>query len=147
MFPFDADGDGNAQGDEADDARAGGIGTEPLIQIEIPPSQRAKGVDIAVIDSAQKCERVDMMHMGVMWVRTAPLTALFATAPYLHNGSVPTLAALLEPARRRPVTFAVGTGGFVFDTRIPGNANIGHEFGTRLSAAQKADLVAFLRSL
>jgi len=146
MFPFDADGDGNAQGDEADDARAGGIGTEPLIQIEIPPSMRAKGVDIAVIDS-KDCERIDMMHMGVMWVRTAPLTALYATAPYLHNGSVPTLLALLEPARRRPVTFAIGRGGFIFDTRIPGNANIGHEFGTRLSAAQKADLVAFLRSL
>jgi len=147
LFPFDADGDGNAQGDEADDARAGGIGTEPLIQIEIPPSMRSKGVDVSVIDRSDGCAPVGVMHMGVLWVRTAPLTALYASAPYLHNGSVPSLPALLEPAPRRPVTFAVGTGGFVFDTRVPGNGNIGHEFGTRLSTAQKADLVAFLRSL
>jgi hypothetical protein len=153
LFPFDADGDGVAQGDEIDDARAGGIGTEPLIQIEIPPTMRAKGIDIPVIQSTDACARggvpevLDVLHMGVMWVRAAPLTALFATAPYLHNGSVPTLRALLEPARSRPATFAIGAGSFVLDTRVPGNGNMGHEFGTRLSAAQKADLVAFLDSL
>jgi hypothetical protein len=147
LLPFDADGDGNAQGDEADDARAGGIGTESLIQIEIPPTMRAKGIDIPVIRSSDDCDRLNPVHMGVMWVRTAPLTGLYATAPYLHNGSVPTLRALLEPAKRRPVTFPVGSGGFVLDTRVPGNGNIGHEFGTRLSPVQKADLVAYLNSL
>ena len=60
---------------------------------------------------------------------------------------MPTLRALLEPARRRPATFPLGKAGFVFDTRLPGNGNSGHEFGTALTAAEKADLVAFLESL
>jgi cytochrome c peroxidase len=124
-----------------------GIGAEPLLQVEIPPTMRAKGIDIRVVRPPDDCGRFNVLHMGVMWVRTAPLTALYATAPYLHNGSVPTLRALLEPAKHRPVTFTVGTERFLFDTRVPGNRNIGHEFGTNLSAAQKADLVAFLNSL
>jgi len=42
---------------------------------------------------------------------------------------------------------ALGAAGFVFDTRLPGNRNIGHEFGTALTPAEKADLVAFLETL
>jgi hypothetical protein len=57
------------------------------------------------------------------------------------------LRALLEPAPRRPVTFPLGTAGFVFDTRLPGNRNIGHDFGTKLTPREKDDLVAFLDSL
>jgi hypothetical protein len=83
------------------------------------------------------------------WVRTAPLTTLVASAPYLHNGSVPTLEALLEPTDARPVTFTlgVGQGTFTFDTRLPGNRNTGHEFGVKLSGEEKRDLIAFLKSL
>ena len=84
---------------------------------------------------------------GVAWVRTAPLVAVFATAPYLHNGSVPTLRALLDPASRRPATFPVGAAGFVLDTRLSGNRNSGHEFGTALSDGEKNDLIAFLKTL
>ena len=80
-------------------------------------------------------------------MRAAPLVALSASAPYLHNGSVPTLRALLDPAARRPVSFPLGAAGFVLDTRIPGNGNQGHEFGTTLTPAEKDDLVAFLESL
>ena len=68
-----------------------------------------------------------------------PLDGIWATAPYLHNGSVPTLRALLAPPDQRPKTFYVGsrdfdpvnvgydiTAGpdrFLFDTSIPGNRN------------------------
>ena len=86
-------------------------------------------------------------RLGAGWVRVPPLAGVRDSAPYLHNGSVPTLRALLEPARRRPVTFPLGAAGFVFDTRLPGNRNIGHEFGTALSPREKDDLVAFLKSL
>ena len=81
------------------------------------------------------------------WVRAAPLVGLAASAPYLHNGSVPTLRALLEPAARRPETFPLGHAGFVLDTRLPGNGNEGHAFGTALTPAEKDDLVAFLETL
>jgi len=98
-----------------------------------------------------------------------PLDGLWLRAPYLHNGSVPTLRDLLEPAAARPKFFYRGCDvydservGFVsnvaeekgrkffrFDTSLPGNGNFGHEgreFGTELSAAEKDALVEFLKT-
>jgi RoxA-like, cytochrome c-like len=81
-----------------------------------------------------------------------PLNGIWATAPYLHNGSVPTLYHLLLPQKRdsdpvegeyRPNDFMVGSRefnadlvgmkwqdypGFKFKTHIPGNHNQGHEY-------------------
>jgi hypothetical protein len=84
--------------------------------------------------------------------KARPLNGIWATSPYLHNGSVPTLYDLLLPKKRpgdpadgeyRPDTFMVGSrefdpvhvglkssgyDGFAFDTSIPGNSNAGHEY-------------------
>ena len=76
--------------------------------------------------------------------KARPLNGIWASAPYLHNGSVPTLYDLLLPADQRPKTFLVGSrefdpvkvgfksadyqNGFTFDTSLPGNGNQGHEF-------------------
>jgi mono/diheme cytochrome c family protein len=95
-----------------------------------------------------------------------PLGGLWLNGPYLHNGSVPTLRDLLEPPAQRPVAFVRGldvldgsNGGFVappcdprqppadgfcFDTRLVGNGNGGHVYGTTLSGAEKTDLLAYL---
>jgi hypothetical protein len=113
----------------------------------VPLPERPFSVEIPTITDPSRPGRVGRARVGMSWVRVAPLVAVAATAPYLHNGSVPTLSALLEPATRRPVTFPLGTAGFVLDTRLPGNGNAGHEFGTALSAADKQDLIAFLESL
>src|SRR6201999_1716155 len=43
LLPFDTDGDGNAQGDESDDERAGGIGTEALLSFDVPLADRPGG--------------------------------------------------------------------------------------------------------
>jgi hypothetical protein len=98
-----------------------------------------------------------------------PLDGLWLRAPYLHNGSVPTLRHLLEPADKRPLRFYRGndlldarnvgfvwdqdTAGdrrfFVFDTTVPGNSNKGHEgeaYGTTLSDADKEALVEYLKT-
>lgn len=77
--------------------------------------------------------------------RATPLVGLWATAPYLHNGSVPTLEDLLRPASERPAMFQRGI--FTVDTSIIGNRNGGHEFGTTISATDRAALVAYLQSL
>jgi mono/diheme cytochrome c family protein len=77
--------------------------------------------------------------------RTNDLRGLWATAPYLHNGSVPTLDDLLKPAAQRPATWM--RDGFLVDTTVLGNSNQGHEFGTTLSDSDKAALVAYLKSL
>jgi hypothetical protein len=150
LLPFDADGDGAAQDDEADDARAGGIGTEALLAFDVPRPERPRGgfgVDVPALERLYSIGPIRTVRTGVSWVRVPPLTAVRATAPYLHNGSVPTLRALLDPPPRRPVKFPLGSAGFVLDTRLPGNRNIGHDYGTNLTASEKNDLVAFLESL
>jgi mono/diheme cytochrome c family protein len=73
-----------------------------------------------------------------------PLAGIWATPPYLHNGSVPTIYHLLSPVAERPQTFRVGRREFdpvhlglaeagddywLFDTSLSGNHNTGHEFG------------------
>lgn len=102
-----------------------------------------------------------------------PLVSIWATAPYLHNGSVPTLHDLLLPARDRPKLFTVGQRefdpvkvGHVTDPKaippaqIPylfeinatasGNLNVGHEghdYGTDLEKDQRSDLLEYLKTL
>lgn len=77
--------------------------------------------------------------------RVSDLHGLWATAPYLHNGSVPTLDDLLRPPASRPTSFM--RGAFLVDTTTPGNSNEGHTFGTTISDADRAALVAYLNSL
>jgi len=98
-----------------------------------------------------------------------PLGGLWLNGPYLHNGSVPTLRDLLEPPAQRPVAFVRGLDvvdarnggflaptcdprepppeGFCFDTRLVGNSNDGHVYGTALPASDKSDLLAYLLTL
>lgn len=89
-----------------------------------------------------------------------PLDGIWMRSPYLHNGSVPSLRALLTPAADRPQQFyrgcdrldpdAVGfvcASGFLFDTRLRGNGNGGHEYGTGLPADQQQALLEYLKSL
>lgn len=150
LLPFDANADGKAQDDEAADARAGGIGTEALLAFDVPRPERPAsgfGLDLTALTKLHETGPIETVRLGAGWVRVPPLLGVRASAPYLHNGSVPTLRALLEPSPKRPLTFPLGAAGFVFDTRLPGNRNIGHEFGTKLSPREKDDLVAFLESL
>ncbi|MCG3172548.1 MAG: hypothetical protein GMKNLPBB_00702 [Myxococcota bacterium] len=80
--------------------------------------------------------------------RVNDLRGLWATAPYLHNGSVPTLEDLLKPAADRPKKFRIGPApGFEVDTTRKGNSNQGHEWGVALPAEDKRALVEFLKSL
>jgi len=150
LFPLDANGNGKAQDDERADAEAGGIGTEALLAFDVPRPERPAGgfaLEVPVLTALHSTGPIQTARLGAGWVRTAPLAGIRASAPYLHNGSVPTLRALLEPAAKRPVTFSIGNAGFVLDTRLPGNRNIGHEFGTALTPREKDDLVAFLMTL
>jgi hypothetical protein len=92
-----------------------------------------------------------------------PLLGVWATAPYLHNGSVPMLHDLLLPAKERPRSFPLGhhdfdlvkvgyrttveNPRFSFDTTLLGNANTGHEYGTSLSDAERQALIEYLKTI
>lgn len=91
------------------------------------------------------------------------LKGIWASAPYLHNGSVPSLRDLLRPAAERPKEFQVGReldpanvgidslnqpdGGWTFKVAENGNSNQGHEYGVDLNNAEKDDLIEFLKTL
>ena len=78
--------------------------------------------------------------------RIPDLRGSWASQPYLHNGSVPTLEDLLKPSAQRPATWSL-ISGFTLDTSLLGNGDFGHEFGTTLSDSDKAALVAYLKGL
>jgi mono/diheme cytochrome c family protein len=97
-----------------------------------------------------------------------PLDGVWATAPYFHNGSVPTLEAVLDPALRpaifrrsfEPEDYDFESPGWpfeevakkggdtsVYDTTRPSYGNGGHTFAAGLSADELRDLLEYLKTL
>jgi hypothetical protein len=106
-----------------------------------------------------------------------PLDGVWATAPYFHNGSVPTIEHVLNSkARPRILTRSYGTAkedydservgwkitvldkapasdvpGFerrkVYDTTVPGRSNAGHTFGDRFTEGERRAVVEYVKTL
>jgi len=95
--------------------------------------------------------------------KARPLNGIWASAPFLHNGSVPNLTELLTKPDARKDSFHVGSWeldtknvGFTtadgpntsrFDATLAGNSNAGHDHGTGLSEVEKSDLIEYIKSL
>ena len=104
--------------------------------------------------------------------KAGPRDGIWATPPYLHNGSVSSLYELLIPAKDRSKTFFNGSefdpvkvgvdttgnsGRFVLDTTLVGNSNAGHSFesgprgrgviGRLLTEIERWALVEYLKSI
>ncbi|MCF6337072.1 MAG: di-heme-cytochrome C peroxidase [Gammaproteobacteria bacterium] len=104
--------------------------------------------------------------------KARPLNGIWATAPFLHNGSVPNIYTLLSPVKERPKKFYLGSldydtkkmgykmikakGFFELDTTIIGNSNKGHEFsntpgrgviGRGLSKKERYQLIEYLKDI
>ena len=120
-------------------------------------------------------ERPGLVEAPLTGYVAAFLDGIWLRAPYLHNGSVPTLRDLLEPAAARPHCFlrgstlidplrvgfasattdaacaatgpAAGEHLFAFDTRLPGNGNGGHEGEAYGTALPAADKDALVEYL
>ncbi|MBL6651906.1 MAG: hypothetical protein ISP49_09960 [Reyranella sp.] len=93
-----------------------------------------------------------------------PLYGIWAAAPYLHNGSIPTLYDLLLPPEQRPKTFALGSRDYdpaklgfavvtacgqqdcVVDTSRAGDGNGGHLWGTDLGEPDRRALLEYLKT-
>lgn len=104
-----------------------------------------------------------------------PLDAVWATAPYLHNGSVPSIAALLDSGTRPKYwrrsfdskdydqetlgwayeALAQGKEGAgdpagraqIYDTSLVGYSNAGHTFGDGLTGEERRSLIEYLKTL
>ncbi len=104
--------------------------------------------------------------------KAAPRDGVWATPPFMHNGSVPNLYEMLIPAKQRTKQFYVGrefdpvkvgldttstTGKFLLDTTLRGNSNAGHSFengprgngvvGRLLTDKERWELVEYLKSI
>ena len=104
--------------------------------------------------------------------KAAPRDGVWATPPFMHNGSVPNLYEMLLPAKERTKKFYIGRefdpvkvgldtsekpGAFLFDTSLPGNSNAGHSFedgirgngviGPLLTDEQRWAIVEYLKSI
>jgi mono/diheme cytochrome c family protein len=97
-----------------------------------------------------------------------PLDGVWATAPYFHNGSVPTLDAVLDPSKR-PAIFRrsfdpesydfercgwpyeevaeKGDDPSVYDTTQLGGGNGGHDYAAELTDDERAELLEYLKTL
>jgi len=113
---------------------------------------------------------------GGMGYKARPLNGVWATAPFLHNGSVPNLWELLKPDGERVKSFYVGSrefdprhvglsteqvaGAFHFQTvsddgtPIPGNSNRGHSGdghtgsgGTTFTEDQRWAIIEYIKNL
>lgn len=164
------------------------IGADPQ-QLDLSQLSSAKGLayitafveqrayrDAGIPPEQQKTMNGFDLPIGVQELRAykaRPLDGVWATPPFLHNGSVPNLFQLLSPAAERSPQFYVGTfefdpkfvgfrtekfpGGFLLDTRLTGNRNSGHEFrdgcrqngviGRALSPEERWALVEYLKVL
>jgi hypothetical protein len=96
-----------------------------------------------------------------------PLDGIWITAPYLHNGSVPTLEAVLNSSLRpaywsrdfsKPQydyenpgwKFSVHvqpTDKTVYNTRLPGYGNYGHYFGDKFTNTERKAVIEYLKTL
>jgi hypothetical protein len=105
--------------------------------------------------------------------RPHPLNGIWASPPYLHNGSVPNLYELLSPHQERSKVFYTGSreydvsrigfktdrirGGFKYDTSVTGNSNYGHLFqeggpgngviGPLLTPDDRLAIIEYLKTL
>jgi len=115
---------------------------------------------------SMECYPARFSHFRKTWgYANMPLDGLWLRAPYLHNGSVPDLRSLLEPPEARPDSFWIGytvydydrvgfvtrgpgaeREGWLLDTRLPGNGNGGHLYGTDLDPGAKRALLEYLKT-
>ncbi|MGH8177512.1 MAG: hypothetical protein ACREV5_14725 [Steroidobacter sp.] len=111
-------------------------------------------------------ERKGLVEDELIGYNAVYLDGLWLRAPYLHNGSVPTLRDLLKAPNERPTIFWRGYDlydpanvGFVtsgpeaervgtkHDVTERSNSNVGHSFGTNLPEAEKDSLLEYLKTL
>jgi hypothetical protein len=122
--------------------------------------ERAKFLNENVIDLFRVPSNVPAYESRV-------LHGIWATAPYLHNGSVPNLWQLLTPPKDRQPHFMIGSrmfdpknvgyatdqspfknGNFAADpANANGNGNGGHDFGTKLGDDDRWALIEYLKTL
>lgn len=126
--------------------------------------ERWKAISTSLVKNLEESVWNERIQINQNNGYVAPLLeGLWASAPYMHNGSVPTLWHFLRPDQR-PAKFIVGnqnldmakvgsqgvqnSGSEIYDTELTGRNNQGHERElVGLSELDKEDLLEYLKTL
>ena len=161
----------------------GSYGENPTYPSEIVPLEiigtdpaRAKGISDKLIAHYNKTWFAEQYKADdeMTGYQAPPLDGIWATAPYFHNGSVPTLHGVLQSSDRPSRFLRPPSTGFenydttdvgwkaeaapdektstinpkqIFDSSRWGLSNKGHTFGDKLSEVQRMDLIEYLKTL
>ena len=139
------------------------IGTDPE---RIGTWNKKAAVEANKVVKDMGIERRGLVEEPLIGYVAQYLDGIWLRAPYLHNGSVPTLRDLLNPPAQRTKVFWRGYDvydqvnvGFVsqgkeaervgtrYDTSARSNSSRGHDFGTGLPTSDKDALVEYLKTL
>lgn len=148
------------------------FGDRPPRVVPAPPPVAAAPSPVPVDPRQARLDRCMRERSVLLAYKARPLTGIWATAPYLHNGSVPNLYQLLLPPDQRVVAFRVGTRefdprhvGYVTDAAapgnaqtfsvidaggrpIPGNSNAGHDYGNaELDEGARLAILEYMKTL
>ena len=179
-FPFPIDQEKAGAGQAVFDEHCGSCHAEdsPLVGRPMPLAQVGTSRDrldtwkkeYAIIANSvveeMGLERRGLVEEDLPGYNVQHLDGIWLRAPYLHNGSVPSLRDLLRPAAERPTAFYRGydvldpidvgfitqgadaeKNGTFHDVSRKGNGNEGHEFGTELPDGDKDSLIEYLKTL
>jgi hypothetical protein len=108
-----------------------------------PPREHLSRFDILPVSVSTDPELALRTRRGTGYYKVPSLKGVWYRGPFEHNGSVATLEDWLDPARLRDDYVPTGWMGYGMKTRPVK----GHEFGLKLSPADKEALIAFLKTL
>jgi hypothetical protein len=149
------------------------IGIKRPPELELAPPLGAPPPPTRTVAKQAQLDRCMASNHQNMGYTSRPLNGVWATAPFLHNGSVPTMYDLLLPPAARPKSFYLGTrrydpkklgfltekneqngNTFEFNTRaadgyiIDGNSNEGHDYSNdQLSDEDRYAIIEYLKTL
>ncbi len=190
-WPFDVDTALAAAGESLFEANCaqchGSYGDQPTYPAQLVPIE-VVGTDSTLVDfvhgdGVRFIDWFNRSYYGQLSVAAPgagyvapPLDGIWATGPFLHNGSVPSIRAVLDSANRPRywqhsaqstdskahynqrdlgwnyeslTTGKDPQGGtpLVYDTDLPGYANTGHRFGDHLSEHERSAVIEYIKTL
>jgi len=84
-----------------------------------------------------------LTRKGTGYYKVPSLKGVWYRSRLLHDGSLAALEEMFDPARLRPDFEPAGWN----PVGVKRRAVVGHEFGLKLSLQERAQLIAFLRTL
>lgn len=107
------------------------------------PANLPRGIDVVPLSVGTDPNLALATRKGTGYYKIPSLKGLWYRGHYLHDGSAATLEEMFDPDRLKQTHVP---GGYM-PLGLKANAIPGHEFGLNLTRSERAQLIAFLRTL